>query len=127
MLRIKFSSIKILAAILLFASASTLYTQPLSKRNIKVTFKEQQSKQTLVPFEYANYKKIGPHSKNAFVRIRPEGDKTVSSKILKEKYSDSFFLKLKRHSVNSKYENKSNLVSKKKTETNIFLKQKRHQ
>jgi len=117
MIQIKFLSAKKMSVILTLVLSTFLVAQPLSKVNYNLSIKEK-TKQTLIPFNYANYKKVGPLSKNVFVPIRQT--ENISSLTTEH----SFFLKQKRHSTFT-IVNESNMS--KNSVKSFFIEQKRHQ
>ncbi|KAB2847912.1 MAG: hypothetical protein PHY57_09460 [Ignavibacterium sp.] len=132
MKRKKSSSGIIVGIILSLVLGSFLQAQPLSKRIGGKSLKER-IHQTLVPFDYSNYKKVGPISRDVYARIRQAHNtekiasvNTVVS-ITKPVKEQSFFLKQKRHSASFKAGNKTYISVKRKSVKNFFLDGKRHQ
>ncbi|QQS37188.1 MAG: hypothetical protein IPM56_04330 [Ignavibacteriales bacterium] len=102
--------------------SSAIEAQPLSKRIGNKSLSER-THQTLIPFDYSNYKKVGPFSRNVYTRIR---EKTENSKNVFANGNQNFFLKQKRHSASLTTDNEFTL-SKKRSVKNFFLDGKRHQ
>src|SRR5690606_34482882 len=98
MKRKKSSSGIIVGIILSLVLGSFLQAQPLSKRIGGKSLKER-THQTLIPFDYSNYKKVGSLSRNVYVRIR---EKTEISENVFANGNQNFFLKQKRHSASFK-------------------------
>lgn len=128
----KFSLVIVVGIILTLVSGSFLQAQPLSKRIGGKSLKER-THQTLIPFDYSNYKKVGPISRDVYTRIRQTHDtekiasiNTIVS-ITKPIKEDNFFLKQKRHSASFKTGNKTYIPVKSKSVKNFFLDGKRHQ
>lgn len=118
----KFSSVIVVGIILTLVLGSFLQAQPLSKR-IGNKFIKERTNQTLIPFNYVNYKKVGPLSKNTYVRIR---EKTENSENVFANGNQNFFLKQKRHSAS--FTTKNELIPPKKiSKKNFLLDGKRHQ
>lgn len=127
----KFSAAIIMGVILAFMFSVFLQAQPLSKRIGYKSLKER-THQTLIPFDYSNYKKAGPISRDVYTRIRQTYNtekiasvNTVVS-ITKPVKEQSFFLKQKRHSASLTTDNEFTLP-KKRSAKNFFLDGKRHQ
>lgn len=114
--------VMIFGILLTFLLSTFTLAQPLSKRFRNLTLKER-TNQTLIPFEYSNYNKVGPLSRNVLIRIRQnDGD-------IKYSFSandNSFFLKQKRHSASFRSINKPGLIKDRKTTISLFAERKRH-
>jgi len=132
MKRKKSSSAIIVGIILSLVLGSFLQAQPLSKRIGGKSLKER-THQTLVPFDYSNYKKVGPLSRDVYARVRQtNGIERITyvntdMNIKESPKGQSIFLKQKRHSASFKAGNKTYIPVKSKSVKNFFLDGKRHQ